>query len=93
MTLGFDPQKKKFVGSFIASIMTYLWTYEGELDSSGKVLTLNAEGPDMSSPDGKMGKYKDTIEFVSDDHRTLTSHMRAPDGQWVKFMEAHYRRK
>jgi hypothetical protein len=93
MTLGFDPQKKRFVGTFIGSMMTYLWIYDdGELDSSGKVLTLNAEGPSFAG-DGKMVMYKDVIEFKSDDHRTLTSSTPGPDGTWQSFMTAHYRRK
>src|SRR5688572_27193306 len=44
MTLGFDPQKKRFVGTFIGSVMTHLWVYEGTLDATGKVLTLDTEG-------------------------------------------------
>lgn len=92
MTLGYDPQKKRFVGTFIASMMTYLWLYDGELDAVGKVLTLNAEGSDMAA-EGKIAKYKDAIEFVSDDHRMLTSHMLAEDGKWHQFMTAHYRRR
>lgn len=39
-----------------------------------------------------MGKYRDVIELVSDDHRTLTSHVLGDDGTWRKFMTAHYRR-
>jgi hypothetical protein len=45
MTLGYDPQAKRFVGTFIASIMTNLWIYNGSLNESGKVLTLDTEGP------------------------------------------------
>ena len=98
MTLGFDPTKKKYVGTFIGSMMTYQWVYEGDLDPAGKKLVLNADGPRFDpegkmDPDGKMAKYKDTIEFLSDDHRTLTSHMLGDDGQWHHFMTAHYRRK
>jgi Protein of unknown function (DUF1579) len=92
MTLGYDPTKKRYVGTFIGSMMTYLWLYDGELDPSGKKLVLNAEGPAVGV-EGKMAKYKDTIEFLSDDHRTLTSHMLGDDGKWTQFMEAHYRRK
>ena len=92
MTLGYDPQKKRFVGTFIASMMTYLWVYEGELDKDEKVLTLNAEGPDFTNP-GKMSKYQDVIEFMSDDHRILTSRTLGEDGQWHHFMTAHYHRK
>jgi Protein of unknown function (DUF1579) len=92
MTLGYDPARKKFVGTFIGSMMTYLWVYEGTLDASGKKLVLDAEGPSFTG-DGKMAKYKDSIEFLSDDHRTLTSQLLGDDGKWTQFMEAHYRRK
>lgn len=92
MTLGYDPQKQRFVGTFIASMMTHMWKYEGTLDASGKVLTLDTEGPGMSG-DGKMMKYKDIITFVDDDHRILTSRIQGEDGNWTEFMTAHYRRK
>jgi hypothetical protein len=91
MTLGYDPQTKRFVGTFIASMMTHLWIYNGSLDAAGKVLTLDTEGPDFSGgPD--MVKYQDIIEFVSDDHRILKSRQVGPDGKWNQFMTAHYRR-
>ena len=92
MTLGYDPRKERFVGTFIGSFMTHLWIYEGTLDASGKILTLDTEGPDMSTP-GRMAKYKDVIEIKSDDHRVLTSRMQGEDGEWREFMTAHYRRK
>jgi hypothetical protein len=91
MTLGFDPQRGKFVGTFIASCMTNLWLYEGSLDASGKILTLDTEGPSFTG-DGTMSKYQDIIEFISDDHRTLSSQVLQPDGSWVRFMTAHYYR-
>jgi len=92
MTLGYDPLKKRYVGTWIGSMMTNLWIYDGELDAAGKVLTLNAEGPNMAA-EGKMAKYKDVIEFKSDDHRVLTSQMQGDDGKWQQFMTANYRRK
>src|SRR5882724_4163787 len=78
MTLGYDPAKKRYVGTFIGSMMTHLWIYDGELDAAGKVLTLDTEGPSFN--DGKMAKYKDVIEFKSDDHRVLSSHALGEDG-------------
>jgi hypothetical protein len=92
MTLGFDPAQRRFVGTFIASAMTHLWVYNGTLDASGKVLTLDTEGPDFSGGTG-MTKYQDIIEFVSDDHRILRSRLQGPDGKWQNFMMAQYRRK
>lgn len=91
MTLGYDPARGRFVGTFFGSMMTHLWVYEGGLDATGQVLTLDTEGPDFTTP-GKLAKYKDVIELKADDHRVLTSHTPGPDGQWVQFMKADYRR-
>jgi hypothetical protein len=92
MTLGYDPAKQRFVGTFMGSMMTNLWIYEGELDPESKVLTLDAEGPSFVDA-GKTAKYKDRMEIKSDDHRVLTSHYLGDDGEWHEFMTAHYYRK
>lgn len=92
MTIGYDPEKQHYVGTWIGSMMTYLWTYDGELDPTEKILTLSSEGPAMTG-EGKLAKYQDVIEFKSDDHRVLTSHVLGDDGQWHGFMTANYRRK
>ena len=90
MTLGYDPQKGKFVGTFLAEIATNLWVYEGVLDAEERVLTLDTEGPNMTVV-GKLAKYQDVIEFVSDDHRIMTGRMLGEDGQWLQIMTTHYR--
>lgn len=91
MTLGYDPQEKRFVGTWIGSMMAHLWIYDGSLDAAGRALTLNAEGPSMAG-DGKLAKYKDVIEIKSDDRRVLTSYMQGDDGKWGHFMTANYQR-
>ncbi|RJP33547.1 MAG: DUF1579 domain-containing protein [Phycisphaerales bacterium] len=92
MTLGFDPQKERYVGTWIGSMMTNLWVYDGELDAAGKTLSLHTEGPSMAG-DGKTARYKDVITFVNDDHRTLTSHVLGENEQWRPFMTASYHRR
>ncbi|MGO4285687.1 DUF1579 domain-containing protein [Bosea sp. TAB14] len=92
MTLGFDSAKGRYVGSFIASMMSMIWHYDGALDADRKALVLDTEGPSMAG-DGAMAKYQDVITFLSPGHRTLTSRALGPDGQWTEFMSAHYRRK
>jgi hypothetical protein len=92
MTLGYDPQVGKFVGTFIGSMMTYLWTYRGSLNPEGTTLTLDAEGPDPTGQ-GKIVKYQDMIEIRSDDHRVLRSRALGEDGSWNEFMRCDYRRK
>ncbi|MGV3723062.1 MAG: DUF1579 domain-containing protein [Actinomycetota bacterium] len=91
ITLGYDPQKQRFVGTFIGSMMTNLWVYEGELNADGTRLTLDTEGPDFAGQ-GKIVKYQDIIEFRSDDHRVMMSQTLGDDGEWHPFMTAHYHR-
>ena len=91
ITLGYDPQKGRFVGTFVGSMMTNLWIYDGELDRSERVLTLEADGPSFTDPSAT-AKYRDVVEIVSDDHRMLRSSVLGDDGEWHEFMIAHYRR-
>lgn len=91
MTLGYDPAGQKFLGTWVGSMMSHMWVYEGTLDEAQRVLTLSAEGPSFTDPK-KTAQYQDVIEFLADDHRTLTSRCRSDDGTWTQFMVAHYRR-
>jgi hypothetical protein len=92
MTLGYDPGTQRFVGSWIGSMMTDFWVYDGELDADRTTLTLNATGPDFESP-GRMRQYQDIIELEDDDHRVLRSRMLEDDGGWRDLMAARYTRK
>lgn len=91
MSLGYSPMKKRYVGTWLGSMMAHLWIYDGTLDAAGKVLTLNTEGPSFTE-DTKLAQYKDVIEIKSPDHRILTSHLLGDDGKWSQFMTAHYRK-
>lgn len=91
ITLGYDPVKGSFVGTWVGSMMSTLWVYDGRLDPDEKVLTLSAEGPSFTG-DGKIAQYQDVITLESEDHRTLHSQILGEDGTWNRFMTAHYRR-
>ena len=92
MTLGYDPEQKVFLGTWMGSMMTHMWIYRGTLDAEGKVLTLETEGPSFKG-DGKTARYRDVITIVGPNERTLTSFGQQPDGSWNQFMHATYRRK
>ena len=91
LSLGYDPAKAKYVGTFIGSMMSTLWVYEGELDETGTTLVLDTVGPGFDEP-VRMARYKDRIEFISADERTLSSACQDEDGSWKEFMRMTYRR-
>jgi hypothetical protein len=91
MTLGYDPKKQRFVGTWIGSMMKHMWTYDGRLDAAERVLTLDSEGPSMAD-DGTMARYQDVIELKNDGRRTLTARVLEADGTWKQFMTTEYRR-
>jgi hypothetical protein len=91
MTLGYDPERKRFVGTWIDSVTTHMWQYEGTLDASGKVLTLETEGPDFENPQ-KTTRFRDVLEFHDKDHKALRSLMQAPDGTWTEFLRTDFTR-
>jgi hypothetical protein len=92
LTLGYDPAKGRYVGTFVASMMTHLWIYAGSLDETGRVLTLDTTGPSMEG-DGKTARYQDVIELKGPGERLFTARVERPDGTWRQVMAARYRRR
>ncbi len=91
MTLGYDPERKKYVGTWIDSMGSYLWRYEGTLDASGRILTLDSEGPCHETP-GKLAKYRESIEIKDKDRKHFVSKIER-NGQWVTGMTMTSRRR
>ena len=91
MTVGYDPEKKKYVGTWVDSMTNHLWHYTGSVDESGKKLTLEAVGPDMTQP-GKKMNYRDAWEVKDKDHIVMTSSCEK-DGKWFTFATNNLRRK
>ena len=90
LTLGYDANANQFVGTWIDSMNSYLWKYKGKLDATRKVLTLETEGPCPHRTG--LVRFREVIEFKSEDHHVFTSSMLGEDGRWVTMVTAHYRR-
>lgn len=90
-TIGFDPDKGCFVGTFISAMGTKLWLYDGRLEDERKTLVLEAEGPHMTEP-GKTMPYRDSIRLQGPDEYLVESE--GFDGNaWKRFMRARFTRK
>ena len=92
LQLGYDPDQKGFVGTWIDSMQTRMWTYRGELDAAREVLTLQSEGPFFGDP-AKSARYRDVIELTGPDTKVLSSSVETEDGTWIQFLRAEYKRK
>ena len=90
-TLGYDVSFKEYRGCFFMSASSHLWKYVGTLSADGKTMTLNCDGPSMVE-DGKTVPYRDVIELIDADARTLTSYGQDENGEWQEFMKATYTR-
>jgi hypothetical protein len=88
ISLGYDPEKEKCVGTFISEMMSGMWVYEGVL--KGDVMTLDTEGPSFTG-EGR-AKYQDIVEIKSDDEHTLSSQVQGDDGKWTPFMTMTFKR-
>lgn len=91
LTLGYDPAKGRYVGSWIGSMMTHMWVYDGEVSADGNTLSLYTTGPDFENP-GRTGEYREQIIIKDDAHRIFNSSAKQADGSWKQFMEVNYRR-
>ncbi len=91
-TIGYDPAKKKYVGTWVDSASHRLWQYEGTVDQSGKKLILEAQGPNILAQ-GKPAKYRDNYEFQTPDWIIATSEMQDDEGNWITFLKAELHRE
>lgn len=91
MTLGYDPLKGKFLGTWVDSHTSHMWVYSGSLDAGKQLLTLDAIGPDFSDP-SQSANYRDAIQLDGRDHKVITSSVQGDDGKWTSFISIDCRR-
>lgn len=90
ISIGFDPERGRFVGTWVGSMMTHMWVYEGWLEGDD-TLVLESTGPVWEKP-GQTAKYRDITEFKGPDERSFRTVMLQDDGSWRELMSARYRR-
>jgi hypothetical protein len=91
MSLGYDINKKQYVGTWVDSMTDYLWVYKGKVE--GKKLTLDAKGPCFLKPPGTMVNFRETLELTDKDHKVFTSSYQEDDGSWKQIVTIKFTRK
>ncbi|HEX8394943.1 MAG TPA: DUF1579 domain-containing protein [Longimicrobium sp.] len=92
MTLGYDAARQRVAGAYIGSMLAHQWLYDGQVSADGTAVALDSEGPSYTV-EGATARYVDTIRFVSDDHRVMTSRFQDENGEWQDFMRIDYHRR
>lgn len=88
--MGYDPNKKMFVSTWVDSMQPFISMMEGTTDESGRISTMLGEWPDQG---GTMQKWKSTSEWMDDDHRTFKMFMGDKDGEFNEMMSIDYSRR
>ena len=91
LTLGYDPAKKSYVGTWTDSMTSHMWTYTGTVNEAGDTLTLDTEGP-CPMQGGKICKFKEVMKMTGKDEKTFTSSIQGDDGKWTQMMTAKSKR-
>jgi hypothetical protein len=89
-TSTWDPNKKKYVGTWTDSMSSGLSLSEGTYDAAAKKSTSTMEGPD---PTGKIVKSKAVVEYKDANTRVMSMSMTGPDGKDVPTMKISYTKK
>ncbi len=88
-TLGYDPQKKAYVQSWV-SMSPMLMVFSGAFDDAGKVLTMSGDGPGLN---GATLPMKNVTTWTSADSMTLEVFIVLPGGREIRNMTIHYTRR
>ncbi len=85
--VGYDAEKKKYVGTWVDSMSSYFSLMEGEYDASKKALVMRWQAPDMT---GQMAAHRSESTETADT-RTMTFY--TGEGEGTKTMVIEMKRK
>ena len=89
-TTGYDPRKKKMVGTWIDSMTPSLMVIEGNWDEDGKVLTMSGMGP---GEDGEPVKTTLVTTVHSTDKHVFQMFTGTPGGEDMLMMTITYTKR
>src|SRR5690606_32206578 len=92
-TFGYDPNKKKYTGTWVDNMKPTIDTMEGTYDAKTHTMTYFSKTTDPAT--GKQSQMKNVAQYIDDNTRTFTMYSLAPgsEDKYIKMMEIHYKRK
>jgi hypothetical protein len=87
-TMGYDTERKLYVGTWIDSMTTRLTTMEGKMDPAKKALVMTYEAPDMMT--GALTRHRIETSWSGDSY---TSTFFMGEGEGTKHMAIAMQRK
>jgi hypothetical protein len=88
--MGFDPMKKKYVGTWVDSMSLGISPSEASYDPATRTLAGWMEGPDMT---GKITRSRETTVWKNDDTRVFTIYSKSPEGVEFPGLQITYTRR
>jgi hypothetical protein len=89
-TMGYDPAKGKYVGTWIDSWSTSVMVMEGTYDAAKKAMTMSGMGQGM---DGKPVMHRMVTTEKDANTRVFEMFVPGPDGKEMKVMTITYTRR
>jgi len=87
---GFDPARRKYVGTWVDPMRTFMAVGEGTWDAATRTMTMWTEA---TGAQGKPMRWRETTATLDPDTQVWRSFMPAPGGGEVEVMSATYKRR
>lgn len=89
-TLGYDPEAKQYVSTWIDTMSPAHFLLKGKYDASGKVLEMRGRGYDCMTK--RETDYRTREEIKGPNERVFEMYSKMPDGSEAKMFTHIYRR-
>ena len=89
-TLGWDPHKLAYIGTWMDSATPFFYYFEGHFDEAGTVLKLEGDNTDPISKN--LVLYRSEEEYSDNDHRVLSLFVESKPGFETQLLRYEYTR-
>ena len=89
-TMGYDPAKKKYIGTWVESGSPFISTLEGEYDEEKNAIVYKMQGKD---PEGNDAEYRIITAAQDDTHRSFELHAKIGEDEYMKVLTINYTKR